>query len=142
MNFTHLTTKITRFNSNLHSLPFTFPFSTETNTTKAKTENYKQIAIKKENFSYMMGTLVEISGQNRSTKLLRLESAWSFSEGWLSFNIASKPPAELTIVAAILSTVIQSENPRGFNSVLSNLNKNRSFKLGVPSEKRNRNSKP
>lgn len=56
-----------------------------------------------------MGTLVEISGQNWSTKLLRLESACNFNEGWLSFNMASKPPAELTIVAAIASN--PSENP-------------------------------
>lgn len=48
-----------------------------------------------------MGTLVEISGQNWSTKLLRLESAWSFKTGWGSLSIASNPPAELTMGVAI-----------------------------------------
>ena len=49
----------------------------------------------------MMGTLVEISGQKLSTRLLRLERAWSLSEGCVSLSIASSPPAELTIVAAM-----------------------------------------
>lgn len=51
----------------------------------------------------MIGTLVEISGQQQSTHLLRLESAWSFRRGWLSFSIASSPPAELTIVATAIA---------------------------------------
>lgn len=51
----------------------------------------------------MTGTLVEISGQKLSTRLLRLESACSLSEGCVSFSIASSPPAELTIVAAIIA---------------------------------------
>ena len=60
----------------------------------------------------MIGTLVEISGQNRSTKLLRCESAWCFNEGWGSLSIASNPPAELTITAAIdEETLIQIEKP-------------------------------
>jgi hypothetical protein len=46
---------------------------------------------------------VEISGQKLSTRLLRLESACSLSEGCVSFSIASSPPAELTIVAAIIA---------------------------------------
>ncbi len=50
---------------------------------------------------YMIGTLVEISGQKLWTRLLRLERAWSLSEGCVSFSIASSPPAELTIVTAM-----------------------------------------
>lgn len=46
-----------------------------------------------------MGTLVEISGQNPSTNLLRLDKAQSFSSGRDSFSMASRPPAELTKVA-------------------------------------------
>jgi len=50
----------------------------------------------------MIGTLVEISGQNWSTNLMRYERAWSFKEGWGSLSIASNPPAELTMAAAII----------------------------------------
>lgn len=48
---------------------------------------------------YMTGTLAEISGQKLSTKLLRLDKAWSLSKGWASFSMARSPQAELTIVA-------------------------------------------
>ncbi|GMN62485.1 hypothetical protein TIFTF001_031570 [Ficus carica] len=62
----------------------------------------------------MTGTLVEISGQKLSTKLLRLERAWSFSKGWVSLSMAKRPPAELTMVAAITAsfTWIDGKLPR------------------------------
>ena len=59
----------------------------------------------------MMGTLVEISGQKESTSALRLERAWSFSEGWLSFSMANSPPAELTIVAAAAMVAVATPPP-------------------------------
>ena len=49
----------------------------------------------------MTGTLVEISGQKLSTKLLRLDRPWSLSLGSVSMSIAKRPTVELTIVAII-----------------------------------------
>ena len=71
--------------------------------------NKKKTLILEIKKSYMIGTLVEISGQNRSTKLLRCKSAWCFKVGWGSLSIASNPPAELTIAAAIdVETLIET----------------------------------